>query len=79
MTIADVPFEQRMKYDGAEYRRSLLRGIYARPNSVSFKETLKEIDDWFRAHGIDPETIQITDEDKRRVDEMLASFEKEDV
>ena len=78
MTIADVPFEQRMKYDGAEYRRSLLRGLYARPGDPSFTLTLREIDDWLRAHGIDPETIQITDEDKRRVDEMLASFENDD-
>ena len=76
MTIADVPFEQEMRARGPEKRRDLLCGLYARPGDPSFTLTLREIDDWLRAHGIDPETIQITDEDKRRVDEMLASFEK---
>lgn len=62
MTIADVPFEQRMKYDGAEYRRSVVAGLQVFPDNLLFKETLRDIDEWFRAQGVDPETIQPTPE-----------------
>lgn len=60
MDIGQVPFDEKMKTNGREYRTELLRALIIRPNNTVFMHSLEEVDDWFRAHSIDPETIQLT-------------------
>lgn len=59
----ELPYDEMMRVWGKEHRRKLLSGLIVRPNHPLFLSSLKEADDWFREHGIDPETIRLTPEE----------------
>ena len=56
----DLPYDEMMKIWGKEHRLRLLSGLIVRPNEMLFLSSLKKADNWFREHGIDPESIQLT-------------------
>ena len=70
----DLPYDEMMKIWGKEHRRRLLSGLIVRPDHPPFLSSLKKADDWFREHGIDPESIQLTaseiEEAKKRKEEL---------
>ena len=73
--LADIPFEQRMRAEGREFRKSMLKmEIIVSALPAHKKMLLEQIDEWLLNHGIDPETIQLTPEEieeaKKRKKEM---------
>ncbi|MBQ3621142.1 MAG: hypothetical protein II940_05680 [Methanosarcinaceae archaeon] len=62
--LADIPFEQRMRVEGREFRKSMLKmEIIVSALPAHKKMLLEQIDEWLLNHGIDPETIQLTPEE----------------
>ena len=59
MSIADVPYDQMMSTVGRKHRKEILQGLIVLPNSQYLRICLEQADDWFREHGIDPESIQL--------------------
>ena len=56
----ELPYNEMMEIWGKEHRRKLLFGLIVMPNNLRFLSSLKKADNWFREHGIDPESIQLT-------------------
>ena len=78
----EIPFELRMRVEGREFRKELLKLKLLDGDEwpTYMQMRLEQIDEWFVNHGIDPETIQLTHEDLEEVKkekEMRETLEKE--